>query len=88
MKKYKSQFFSTRFNRYKIPVKPPYKFLSITLNFYMKFCMNESMNRKIKNYVCTDFFDPTILLLKLFPKVIIERFRKNFLHKVVQGSII
>ena len=23
-------------------------------------------------------FDPTILLLKLFPKVIIERFRKNF----------
>ena len=33
-------------------------------------------------------FDPTILLLKLFPKVIIERFRKNFLHKVVQGSII
>lgn len=62
MKKYKSQFFSTRFNRYKIPVKPPYKFLSITLNFYMKFCMNESMNRKIKNYVCTDFFDPTILL--------------------------
>lgn len=32
-------------------------------------------------------FDPTILLLKLFPKVIIEMFRKNFLHKVVHGSI-
>lgn len=72
--------FIIRFNRYKITLWNCYTGFW-TLLFYMKFCMNEWMNGKIKSSVCIDLSDLVISLSGIYPRDILVHLQ-NYIYIV------